>query len=111
MDFIKANTDLIILAQSDASGAYLMTSKDRRQVYVTGHPEYGPTTLADEYRRDQSAGLNPMLPINYFPNDDASATPIASWRSHGYLFFSNWLNYCVYQATPYDLGDMQPTQD
>jgi homoserine O-succinyltransferase len=111
VDYIKANTDLIILAQSDASGAYLMTSADRRQVYITGHPEYSAHTLADEYHRDCDAGLNPILPINYFPNDDASATPKASWRSHGYLFFSNWLNYCVYQATPFDLKDMEPTQD
>ena len=111
VDYITDNTDLIILAQSDASGAYLMTSEDRRQVYVTGHPEYSALTLADEYHRDHAAGLNPMLPINYFPNDDASATPKASWRSHGYLFFSNWLNYCVYQATPYDLENMEPTLD
>ena len=111
VDFIKANTDLIVLAQSDATGVYLMTSEDRRQVYVTGHPEYSANTLADEYHRDQAAGLSPMLPINYFPNDDASATPKATWRSHGFLFFSNWLNYCVYQATPFDLKDMQPTLD
>jgi homoserine O-succinyltransferase len=111
VDFIRANTDLIVLAQSDATGVYLMTSEDRRQVYVTGHPEYSANTLADEYHRDQAAGLSPMLPINYFPNDDASATPKATWRSHGFLFFSNWLNYCVYQATPFDLKDMQPTLD
>jgi homoserine O-succinyltransferase len=111
VDYIRAHTDLIILAQSDASGAYLMTSEDRRQVYLTGHPEYSAKTLADEYHRDRAAGLNPMLPINYFPNDDASSTPRASWRSHGYLFFSNWLNYCVYQATPFDLEKIAPTLD
>jgi homoserine O-succinyltransferase len=111
VDFIKANTDLIVLAQSDATGVYLMTSEDRRQVYVTGHPEYSANTLADEYHRDQAAGLSPMLPINYFPNDDASATPKATWRSHGHLLFSNWLNYYVYQITPYDLRHMNPTLD
>ncbi|MBT3436071.1 MAG: homoserine O-succinyltransferase [Oceanospirillaceae bacterium] len=111
VDYIQANTDLIVLAQSDATGAYLMTSEDRRQVYVTGHPEYSAHTLANEYHRDQAAGLNPMLPINYFPNDDVTATPRATWRSHGHLFFSNWLNYCVYQATPFDLKDILPSQD
>ena len=110
VDFIEDHTDLEILAQSDEVGVYIMASKDRRQVYLTGHPEYNAATLAEEYQRDLAAGINPDIPVNYFPDDDPSQIPSATWRSHGYLFFSNWLNYCVYQATPYNLADLQPAQ-
>jgi homoserine O-succinyltransferase len=111
VDYIKENTDLEILAQSDEVGVYIMASEDRRQVYLTGHPEYSAKTLAEEYQRDLEAGINPDIPLDYFPNDDPTQEPKASWRSHGYLFFSNWLNYCVYQATPYDLADLTPSKD
>ncbi|MDP6166291.1 MAG: homoserine O-succinyltransferase [Gammaproteobacteria bacterium] len=111
VDFMQKHTDLEILAQSDEVGVYIMASEDRRQVYLTGHPEYSAMTLAEEYQRDLAAGINPIIPVNYFPNDDPSKTPRATWRSHAYLFFSNWLNYCVYQATPYDLANMQPSKD
>ena len=111
VDYIKENTDLEILAQSDEVGVYIMASEDRRQVYLTGHPEYRAKTLAEEYQRDLDAGINPDIPLDYFPNDDPTQEPKASWRSHGYLFFSNWLNYCVYQATPYDLADLTPSKD
>ncbi|WP_237387735.1 homoserine O-acetyltransferase MetA [Xenorhabdus sp. Sc-CR9] len=108
---IREHTDLDILASSEDAGAYLFASKDKRLVFVTGHPEYDIDTLSAEYWRDQTAGLKPVLPVNYFPNSDPQNKPIASWRSHGHLLFSNWLNYYVYQITPYDLAFMNPSLD
>ncbi len=106
---IREHTDLELLAESDAAGAYLFASRDKRIAFVTGHPEYDAGTLANEFFRDREAGLNPLVPENYFPNDDPTRTPRATWRSHGNLLFSNWLNYYVYQITPYDLRHMNPT--
>lgn len=103
IDFIKTKTDLDILAESESAGVYLAASRDKRHVFVTGHPEYDATTLHNEYQRDLEQGLEPSLPINYYPQDNVDCTPRATWRSHGHLLFSNWLNYCVYQQTPYDL--------
>lgn len=100
--YIRRNTDLIILADGPESGLYLAVSPDRRQVYVTGHPEYDATTLADEYRRDVLAGLNPTLPEHYFKNDDPSSEVSMTWRSHASILFANWLNYYVYQTTPFE---------
>jgi homoserine O-succinyltransferase len=100
---IKQKTDLKILAQSEKTGMYLGVSPDRRQVYVTGHPEYDATTLADEYRRDLLAGKNPVIPFNYFPGDDPAEDPSCKWRSHSSILFANWLNYYLYQLTPYNL--------
>lgn len=102
--FIEENTDLEILADSEIAGVYLAVSPDRRQIYVTGHPEYDANTLDNEYRRDLNAGLNPNIPCNYYPKDDPSNSPICSWKSHGYLLFSNWLNYYLYQITPFELN-------
>lgn len=99
--FIEDNTNLVVLADSDEAGVFLASSQDCSQVYVTGHPEYDVGTLADEYRRDLNAGKNPAIPKNYFPNDDPSLQPRCTWRSHGALLFSNWVNY-VYQKTPYE---------
>lgn len=101
--FLDTYTDLDILATSDEAGVYLASTKDKRNVFVTGHPEYDSLTLHNEYVRDVGEGLDPMIPVNYYRNDDPSQTPRASWRSHGHLLFANWLNYCVYQQTPYDL--------
>ncbi|MBQ9274695.1 MAG: homoserine O-succinyltransferase [Succinivibrio sp.] len=101
---IKRKTDLVILASGEETGMYLGVSPDRRQVYVTGHPEYDAGTLADEYRRDLAAGKNPSLPENYFPDNDPAMTPHCVWRSHSSILFSNWLNYYVYQITPYDFS-------
>ncbi len=84
------------------TGLYLAVSKDHRQVYVSGHPEYDADTIAQEYFRDLSAGINPEIPENYFPDNDPEKIPSASWRAHASLLFGNWLNYYVYQATPYD---------
>lgn len=108
-DFIQQHTDLDVLAISEKAGAYLFASKDKRVVFATGHPEYDVNTLADEYHRDKDAELDPQLPENYFPNNNPNTKPIASWRSHGHLLFSNWLNYYVYQITPFDLTEMNPT--
>lgn len=102
-DFLSEHTDLDILATSDDAGVYLAATKDKRHVFVTGHPEYDANTLHNEYVRDLAEGLDPAIPVNYYPNDNPDNRPIASWRSHGHLLFANWLNYCVYQQTPYDL--------
>ncbi|MFC6671396.1 homoserine O-acetyltransferase MetA [Marinobacterium aestuariivivens] len=107
VELIAHQTDLRILAASESAGAYLMASPDRRQVYLTGHPEYEALTLAQEYRRDLLAGLEPALPENYFPDNDPEQSPRNRWRSHGNLLFSNWLNYYVYQITPFDLSVME----
>lgn len=103
--FIEDNTDLEVLADSDETGVYLAVSPDRRQVYVTGHPEYDAQTLDNEYRRDMNAGINPEIPANYYPNNNPVNTPLCTWRSHGNLLFSNWLNYYLYQITPFDLNE------
>ncbi|WP_294902936.1 homoserine O-acetyltransferase MetA [Tatumella sp. UBA2305] len=108
-DIIQNNTDLDVFAVSEQTGAYLMASRDKRLVFVTGHPEYNADTLAGEYLRDIGAGIDSPLPYNYFPGNNPHLTPKASWRSHGNLLFSNWLNYYVYQITPYDLKHMTPT--
>lgn len=92
-----------VLASSDKTGAYLVASKDKRLVFVTGHPEYDPDTLDQEFKRDRNAGIDPALPENYYVNDDPGAGFEVMWRSHGTLLFTNWLNYYVYQNTPYDL--------
>lgn len=98
---------LRIIATSDAAGAAIIASEDGREVFVTGHCEYDRLTLAGEYRRDLGRGLNPIIPRNYFPNDDPDAVPPMTWCSHAHLLFSNWLNYFVYQQTPYDLTSLE----
>jgi homoserine O-succinyltransferase len=103
VDSLQECTDLEILVTSDDAGVYLASALDKRHVFVTGHPEYDATTLHDEYIRDLGEGLEPPVPTQYYPNDNPDNEPHASWRSHGHLLFSNWLNYCVYQQTPYDL--------
>ncbi|QUJ67168.1 homoserine O-succinyltransferase [Photobacterium sp. GJ3] len=102
-DFLTQHTDLDILATSEQAGVYLATTKDKRSVFVTGHPEYDAKTLHHEYMRDLGEGMEPNIPVNYYRDDNPDHEPSASWRSHGHLLFSNWLNYCVYQQTPYDL--------
>ncbi|UIP28245.1 homoserine O-succinyltransferase [Photobacterium sp. TLY01] len=102
-EFLSEHTDLDILATSDQAGVYLATTKDKRNVFVTGHPEYDAHTLHNEYMRDLGEGMEPKVPVNYYQDNDPDKPPVASWRSHGHLLFANWLNYCVYQQTPYDL--------
>lgn len=106
VDELRAHPDLDILADSAEAGAYLVVSKDRRRLFVLGHPEYNVTTLGDEFKRDGTAGLNPDVPNNYFPADDPLQAPKGCWRSHANLLVSNWLNYYVYQITPFDLSHL-----
>lgn len=94
---------LNVLAVSEDAGVYLVASDDKKHVFVTGHPEYDATTLLDEYQRDCIAGSNPVIPVNYLIDDNLESSPSNCWRSHGCLLFSNWLNYYVYQITPYQL--------
>ncbi len=100
---IEKVPELEILAESDEAGIYLVISRNGHQVFVPGHPEYDPLTLKGEYDRDISKGLPIAIPANYYPQDDPSQTPVVRWRGHANLLYSNWLNYYVYQETPYDL--------
>ncbi|MEN6350584.1 MAG: homoserine O-succinyltransferase [Syntrophomonas sp.] len=100
---IEKISELEILSESEQAGVYIVSSKDGRQVFVTGHSEYDPDTLKGEYERDVDKGIPVELPVNYFPCDNPARAPIVQWRSHANLLFSNWLNYHVYQETPYDL--------
>jgi len=109
LEELRKYTDLDIFAESEDAGAYLFATKDKRMAFVTGHPEYDAGTLAGEYLRDRDAGLSPDMPFNYFPQDNPELSPKATWRSHGHLLFTNWLNYYVYQITPFDLRQMNPT--
>jgi homoserine O-succinyltransferase len=95
--------DLKLLAVSDVAGVYLAASRDGRHIFATGHSEYDPLTLKGEYDRDVKQGLPIQIPRNYFPDDDLSRPPLVRWRGHANLLFANWLNYHVYQVTPYDL--------
>ena len=109
-DILKAD-DLEILSESEESGVYLVASKDGRNIFATGHSEYDPLTLKTEYDRDIAKGLDINVPQNYFPNDDPTQPPIVRWRGHGNLLFLNWLNYYVYQETPYDLTNIGNVKD
>lgn len=104
---IEKVPELKILASSDKAGIYALMTDRGRQIFITGHSEYDADTLAKEYRRDKSAGLPIDIPENYFPDDDDSREPVVSWRSHANLLYSNWLNYFVYQTTPYDLKEIR----
>ena len=99
---------LKILASSPEAGVYAIATEGGRQVFITGHSEYDPDTLEKEYRRDKDAGLPIHVPYNYYPNDDDTQPPRVLWRSHANLLYQNWLNYFVYQATPYDLAGIEP---
>ncbi|CFX55337.1 Homoserine O-succinyltransferase [Syntrophomonas zehnderi OL-4] len=103
---IERIPDLEILSESAEAGVYIVIRKDGRQIFVTGHSEYDPLTLKNEYDRDISRGLNTAVPCGYFPHDNPALPPVVKWRSHANLLFSNWLNYYVYQETPYDLDEL-----
>ena len=104
---IEKNPELKILASSPQAGVYAIASRNGRQIFITGHSEYDADTLKNEYLRDLSQGKPIKIPENYFPNNDESQPPIVSWRAHANLLYSNWLNYFVYQTTPYDIKAVQ----
>ncbi|KZR58202.1 homoserine O-acetyltransferase MetA [Pseudobacillus badius] len=99
---IKGHNDLQLLAYSEEAGAFIIMSKDERHIMITGHLEYEAHTLSEEYARDLAKGLDIDMPKNYFPDNNPTKKPINKWRSHAHLLFSNWLNYYVYQETPYE---------
>ena len=102
---------LRVLAESEEAGIYLMSTESGRQIFVTGHPEYEKFTLDAEYRRDAAKGLPIGLPKNYYPQDDPARSPLYRWRAHAFLLYTNWLNYYVYQNTPYDLRRLQGLEE
>jgi homoserine O-succinyltransferase len=104
-DAIAGNPALTIQSETKEVGVFMVTARNGREIYVTGHLEYDPLTLDREYRRDLAKGLPIAIPKNYYPHDDPAQTPVVRWRAHAHLFFSNWLNY-VYQETPYNLGEL-----
>jgi homoserine O-succinyltransferase/O-acetyltransferase len=99
---LESHPELKLLASSEEAGALIISSRDSRKIMITGHLEYEATTLAEEYMRDKEKGIGIEMPENYFPQDDPEKNPTNRWRSHAHLFFSNWLNYYVYQETPYE---------
>ena len=106
LDDVLRIPGLEVLADSREAGLFLAATKDGKQVFVTGHPEYDARTLADEYFRDVGKGLDIAVPKNYFEDDDPQRGVLVKWRGHANLLYSNWLNYCVYQETPYDLSKL-----
>ncbi len=103
---ILAHDELTILAESEQAGVFLLMNQDGSQIFVMGHPEYDRMTLDSEYKRDKAKGLPIRLPVNYYPNDDDTQRPLLQWRSHGNIMYANWLNYYVYQQTPYQFIDV-----
>lgn len=106
VDFVQT-PEVQILSESENAGVYMAIAERGRQIFITGHPEYSLRTLDREYKRDVEKGLPIDIPENYYPKDNPNDRPILSWRSHANLLFSNWLNYYVYQETPYDLRDIR----
>lgn len=104
-DILKV-ADLELVASSNEAGVYAVKSRDSRRFFIMGHPEYDPDTLAKEYWRDINKGLDIAVPAHYFPGDDPKKPPVVRWRSAGQLLYTNWLNYYVYQTTPYDIKDI-----
>lgn len=104
-DVIDKNKDLIILADSDEAGVFLCMSNDGHQIFVMGHPEYDRVTLDREYKRDLDKGLDIEMPVNYYPDNDVNKKPLLQWRAHANTLYTNWLNYYVYQQTPYEFID------
>jgi homoserine O-succinyltransferase len=111
MEEIVSKRAIRLLSASDAAGAYIAASVDCRKIFVTGHSEYECRTLASEYVRDIRKGLPAKMPAGYFPEDDPNNTPIVNWRSHAHLLFCNWVNFIIYQNTPYDLHSLNIIHD
>ena len=106
LEDIQAQPELEVLAVSEQAGVFAVKSRDNRRFFITGHPEYDPDTLANEYFRDVNKGLKIDVPAHYFPGDDPKKPPVVRWRSAGQLLYTNWLNYYVYQTTPYDIKEI-----
>lgn len=104
-ELIRQEKELTILAESDEAGVFLAMAKDGKEIYVMGHPEYDRVTLHNEYMRDKNKGLEIQMPKNYYPDDNCENKPLLTWRSHANNFYTNWINYYVYQTTPYVLED------
>ncbi|MBS5984980.1 homoserine O-succinyltransferase [Clostridium sp.] len=104
---IEKVKELEILSESDDAGVFIVSTSDYRKVFITGHLEYDRETLKDEYFRDKEKGLEICIPENYFPNDDTTLEPVMSWRGSAHIVFANWLNYCVYQNTPFNINDIR----
>ena len=104
---IEKVKELEILSESDDAGVFIVSTSDYRKVFITGHLEYDRETLKDEYFRDKEKGLEICIPENYFPNDDTTLEPTMSWRGSAHIVFANWLNYCVYQNTPFNINDIR----
>ncbi len=100
---VEARKELMILAESEEAGIFIVTAQDGKQIFVTGHPEYDRYTLDKEYKRDLGKGLPIEMPVNYYPDDNPEESPMMEWRSHANTVYSNWINYFVYQITPYEL--------
>lgn len=107
LDEIKKVEQIKILSCSDEAGLYAAATDGGRQIFITGHSEYDRDTLKNEYLRDLAAGMNPEIPKNYFPDDNPKREPVVTWRGHANLIYSNWLNYFVYQNTPYDITEIK----
>ena len=103
LDEIKKKKELTVLAESKEAGAFLVMAQDGKQIFVLGHPEYDRLTLDEEYKRDLAKGIEVTMPKNYYPDDDPTQRPLLTWRAHANAIYTNWLNYFVYQVTPYDL--------
>ena len=103
---IKKTKALTILADSDEAGFFLAIAEDGKKIFVMGHPEYDRNTLDYEYRRDMKKGLNPQIPVNYYPDDNPEKKPLLTWRGHANALYTNWLNYYVYQVTPYKIEEI-----
>jgi homoserine O-succinyltransferase len=103
---IEKHPELTILSESEEAGVYMVMARNGREFYVTGHSEYAPETLDTEYKRDVKKGLPIEIPKNYYKDDNPKNKPVVRWRSHANLLFTNWLNYFVYQETPYDINSI-----
>ena len=103
---ILAAPELTLIAESEVSGVSMVMARNGREIFITGHSEYSPLTLDTEYRRDLGKGLPIHKPYNYYRDDDPEKGPLVTWRGHGNLLFQNWLNYYVYQETPFDINEI-----
>jgi homoserine O-succinyltransferase/O-acetyltransferase len=104
---IEKIQELILVSESEVAGVYMVMTRGGRQIFITGHSEYDPNTLKDEYERDIRKGLSIEVPVNYYPGNDPSRPPLARWKSHANLLYYNWLNYYVYQITPYNINEIE----